>query len=61
MEQKVNAYIQKYHMLEKGEKIVIGVSGGADSVCLLFLLLSLRSEWDLKLQAVHVHLSLIHI
>lgn len=55
MEQKVNAYIQKYHMLEKGEKIVIGVSGGADSVCLLFLLLSLRSEWDLKLQAVHVH------
>lgn len=55
MEQKVNAYIQKYHMLEKGEKIVIGVSGGADSVCLLFLLLSLRNEWDLKLQAVHVH------
>lgn len=55
MEQKVKAYIQNHHMLEKGEKIVVGVSGGADSVCLLFLLLNWRKEWNLQLQAVHVH------
>lgn len=55
MEQRVKAYIQNHHMLKKGEKIVVGVSGGADSVCLLFLLLNWRKEWDLKLQVVHVH------
>lgn len=55
MEQKVKTYIQNHHMLEKGEKVVVGVSGGADSVCLLFLLLSWRNVWNLKLEAVHVH------
>ena len=33
--QKVSEYMQEQHMVEDGQKIVVGVSGGADS-CLLY-------------------------
>ncbi len=32
--EKVQKTIEKYHMIEKGDSIVVGVSGGADSVAL---------------------------
>lgn len=35
MYQRVKEYIHRYHMLEKEDKVVIGVSGGADSQFLL--------------------------
>ena len=35
--QKVSEYMQEHHMVEEGQKIVVGVSGGADSMgCLLY-------------------------
>jgi len=33
--EKVQKTIEKYHMIEKGDSIIVGVSGGADSVALL--------------------------
>lgn len=42
-------------MLCPGDRVAVGVSGGADSVCLLFLLLALRRRMDLSLAAVHVN------
>ena len=55
VEDKVFAYCKKHRMFEKGDRVVVGVSGGADSVCLLFVLLSLQKEWQLDLQVVHVN------
>ena len=55
MIKKVREYIKEHCMIREREKIVVGISGGADSVCLLFVLLELQKEWDLKLEAVHIH------
>ena len=41
-------------MAEAGDSIVAGVSGGADSVCLLLILCSLSRKLDLQLAVVHV-------
>lgn len=42
-------------MLQEGDRIVVGVSGGADSVCLFFLLHHLREKIPFSLSVVHVH------
>ena len=54
MLQKIKAYIKKHHMIESKDQIVVGVSGGADSVCLLKILASLQQELDFGLRVVHV-------
>ena len=42
-------------MIGQGDFIAVGVSGGADSVCLLLLLCELKQEYDLELCAVHIN------
>lgn len=49
------AYIEKYRMIEAGSQAVAGVSGGADSVCLLFLLMEYQKRVPFSLRAVHVN------
>ena len=47
--------IRKSSLIEKGDIVVTGVSGGADSVLLLRVLAALRESEELSLFAVHVH------
>ncbi len=55
MVKKIAEYINKYHMLKDGDTVIIGVSGGADSVCLLSVLCELRQTRKLSLIAAHVN------
>ncbi len=53
-EARIKSYIAEHGMLEKGDRVTVGVSGGADSVCLIFVLNKLSAELDLKLTVLHV-------
>lgn len=54
MIRKVEAYIQKMHMIQPHDTVYVGLSGGADSVCLFLLLLSLSKKMDFNVEAIHV-------
>lgn len=51
---KVLNYIRRQHMVEAGDLVAAGVSGGADSVCLLHLLRRLSEEIPFRIVTVHV-------
>jgi tRNA(Ile)-lysidine synthase len=51
---KVTASIKKHSMLYGGETVLIGLSGGPDSVCLFHVLNSLRDRYDLGLHAIYI-------
>ena len=55
LEEQVFSYIEKYNMIETGSHVIAGVSGGADSVCLLFLLREYKKKKSFHLRAVHVN------
>lgn len=46
--------MEEFHMVAPGDKVLAGVSGGADSVCLLLALLALQKEMDFSLEVIHV-------
>ncbi|MCX7843426.1 MAG: tRNA lysidine(34) synthetase TilS [Clostridia bacterium] len=47
--------INKYRLLDRGDRVVLGISGGPDSVCLLHALLSVSSRLDIRVFAVHIN------
>ncbi len=50
---KVYTEIIKYELISAGDKIVVAVSGGADSICLLFVLLGLREKLKITVSVCH--------
>jgi len=52
---RVRHTTEKYGLLDPGDGVVVGVSGGPDSLCLLQVLLHLRDEYDLRLHVAHLH------
>ena len=55
MTDRVRKYIRQYQLLREGDRVTVGLSGGADSVCLLLCMKAVQEEYRLQLQAVHVH------
>lgn len=47
--------IDENNMIEMGDKIIVGVSGGPDSMCLLHILMSLRKKYNIAIIAAHVN------
>jgi len=53
--QDVRKTVVRHHMLEQGDRVLVAVSGGPDSVCLLYVLKELQEEYDLALYIAHLH------
>jgi len=52
---RVRETILKNDLLRKGDYVIIGLSGGPDSVCLFLMLTELKEEFGLNISAVHVN------
>lgn len=54
-QEKVEHFIRKEKLIKSGDRVVVGVSGGADSVALLYVLKELAPTFSLELHAAHLN------
>ncbi len=55
MKNKVLNTIKKYNLIQENDKIVIGVSGGPDSMCLLNILNGLKEKLNFEIVVAHIN------
>ncbi len=54
-EERVQRFIEANGLIHSGDLIIVGVSGGADSICLLDILSNLREELGVRLHVAHLN------
>ena len=57
LKEKVLETIKKYNLIENGDKIVVGVSGGPDSICLVDLLNEIKNDGKINFELVVCHIN----
>lgn len=55
MDKKVLAYIIENNLIESGDRILVALSGGPDSVCLLDILIKLKETLNIEIGAAHLN------
>ena len=55
MKEKVINTIRKFNLIQPGDKIVIGVSGGPDSISMLNILNEIKEEFQIELYVAHIN------
>lgn len=55
IEQKAIKFIDENHLIEKGDKILVALSGGADSIFLLSFLIKFKKRFGIEIAAFHLN------
>ncbi len=55
IEQKIFKFVTKYQLIENGDKIVLGVSGGPDSIAMLNILHKISKEINFEIFVAHIN------
>jgi len=55
LRERVEKTIKENNLFSAGQKVLVAVSGGPDSLCLLHILHSLAMSLDISLHVVHIH------
>ena len=55
LKEQVFNTIKKYELIEENDKIICGVSGGPDSICMLDILKDLREKLNFEIIVCHIN------
>ncbi len=58
LEKRVEWTIKKYNIIQKGDKVIVALSGGKDSMTILHVLSKLRKKFGFNIQALHIDLGI---
>ena len=50
---ELRSFVKQYGLISPGDRVTVALSGGKDSVALLFALYLLKDEWSVSLEAAH--------
>ena len=55
LEHRLLHFIREHHLISSQHRLLVAVSGGADSICLLHILVKLQEELDIRLHVAHLN------
>jgi len=55
LEQEIYDFVTKYKLIENGDRLVLGVSGGPDSICMLDILYKISKKINFEIVTCHIN------